>query len=155
MLTVEGPAVFMSQAYYRFKGGMTSAVLGICLQGMSTLPVTANLSVAQRRLGGSPDTEAAPSLELALNQTQLMWRAGEAGRQNVSLAIGGDTGQLSEVGILVSVVSSENADVDPQNSTSIVTALNPAQLTVGFALEPNQVGYSSVSAACSVPAKNQ
>ena len=32
-----------------------------------------------------------------------------------------------------------DAPLDPQNSTSIVTALSPAQLTVGFALEPNQV----------------
>ena len=106
---------------------------------MSTLPVTANLSVTQRRLGGSAGSAAAPSLALSLNQTQLMWRAGEAGRQNVTLAISGDTSQLSEVGILVSVASTDNADVDPQNSTSIVTALSPAQLTVGFALEPNQV----------------
>ena len=33
MLTVEGPAVFMSQPFYRFEAGMTSTVLGVCLQG--------------------------------------------------------------------------------------------------------------------------
>ncbi len=39
----------------------------------------------------------------------------------------------------MSIDGAENADVVPENSTSIVSALAAEQLTVGFALVPNQV----------------
>ena len=139
MLTVEGPALFMDKSYYQYGSGVSSVDVGIHLQGTNTLPVTANLTVQQRSLQGETTSlQPADNLDFWLEQSQLTWEAGEAGLKYARLQFGGNTTSLGSGGLLVSIDSAENADVEAENSTSILTALSSDSLIVGFALQPNQ-----------------
>jgi hypothetical protein len=85
-LTVEGPAVFMSQPYYSLAKGEVEVDLAVSLQGMNSLPVVANLSVSQRTLKGNTTLELSgvsqqgSGLSFQLNSSQLTWEAGDTGR---------------------------------------------------------------------------
>lgn len=147
ILTVEGPAVFMSQPYYRYSAGSVVVGMSARLQGMSTLPVAANLSVSQRSLSGDATVDEAPAMGLSLDRTQLQWEAGRSELRNFTLTIGGDASLMERGGVLVTIEGAENADVADHNDTSIVSALDPGQLTVGFGVVPNQVGRGSVPSA--------
>ena len=139
MLTVEGPALFMDKSYYRYASGVSSVDIGVHLQGTNTLPVTANLTVQQRSLQGETTSlKPADNLDFWLEQSQLTWEAGEAGLHFIRLRFGGNTTSLGTGGLLVSIEAAENADIEAENNTSILTALTSDSLIVGFALQPNQ-----------------
>ena len=138
-LTVEGPALSMDKPYYQFTSGVSSVDVVVHLQGTNTLPVTANLTVQQRSLQGETTSlQSDDNLDFWLEQSQLTWQAGEAGLQTVQLRFNGNTTSLGTGGLLVSIESAENADIEAENSTSILTALSSDSLIVGFALQPNQ-----------------
>lgn len=138
-LTVEGPALFMEQSYYEYAQGSSSVDVRVRLQGVNTLPVSANLTVQHRTL---PGTSATPTngdnLTFWLSPPQLVWEAEKPGLQIVQLKMSGDTGLFGSGGLLVSIDAAENADIQTENSTSILTALDDERLLVNFALQPNQ-----------------
>ena len=139
VLKVEGPALFMDKPYYQYASGMSSVDVGVHLQGTNTLPVTANLTVQQRSLQGETTSlKPADNLDFWLEQSQLTWEAGEAGLRFVRLRCGGNTTSLGTGGLLVSIDGAENADIEAENNTSILTTLSMDSLIVGFALQPNQ-----------------
>lgn len=141
-LTVEGPALFMERPYYQYTEGSTSVDIGICLQGNNTLPVIANLTVQQRILHGSDTLEGgSTNLDFWLDQSTIQWEAGKPGMQTVKLHVSGNMTSLASGGLLVEIMAAENADIEAQNSTSVLTALGNDSLIVGFALQPNQASY--------------
>ena len=138
-LRVEGPALYMDKPYYQYTDGVTSVDLGVRLQGLSTLPVVANLTVQQRSL--KPDaalSSSAERLEYWLDQLQLVWEDGKEGMQTVRLHVAGNLTTLASGGLLVAIDAAENADVQRENSTSIFSALPSDQLIVSFDLQPDQ-----------------
>lgn len=50
MLQVEGPSVSMETFYVDYVKGTATYTIGIILEGTSFLPVTASLSISQRRM---------------------------------------------------------------------------------------------------------
>lgn len=136
---MEGPALYMAQAYYGYTNSTTSVRIGVYLMGMSTLPVTANLTVVQRSMHGNvTSSDRNIDFDFWLEDLQLSWEAGETGWLSTLLHISGDTRPLASGGLLVAIDSAENADIDYQNSTSLISALGQDQLIVGFALHYNQ-----------------
>ncbi len=141
---MEGPALYMEKPYYQYADGDSSVEIGVNLQGTNNLPVTANLTVQQRSLQGEiTSLQPKDNLDFWLEQSLLTWEAGDAGLQTVRLQFSGNTTSLGSGGLLVSIDAAENADIEAENSTSILTALNIDSLTVGFALQPNQACSSS------------
>ena len=70
---------------------------------------------------------------------KVTWEAGETGVRNVTLYVTGNTAELAQGALLISIDAAVNADVDVQNNTAVVTALDAAELMIGFAVTPNQV----------------
>lgn len=130
----------MEEPYYKYTEGSTSVDIGVRLQGMNSLPASANLSVQQRTLKSS-QTLAGPTdnLDFWLEEPFLEWEPENPGLQTVKLHVSGNLTALSQGGLLVEIVAAENADIEDQNSTSMLTALSSDSLVVGFSLEPNQV----------------
>ena len=130
----------MAQPFYDYTEEMTTIELGVHLLGMSTIPVTANLTVTQRSLqGDSTSLDHSSGFEYWLDDSQLSWGAGGTGKRVALLHVGGNVQPLASGGLLVAIDTAENADINTQNSTSLVSALDQHQLIVGFALQDNQV----------------
>ena len=97
-------------------------------------------------MGADGSTLAAPApadVGAALANAVILWQVGINRTQNVTLRWPGARAaadvQRRPAALVVAVSSVSNADLPSQLNTTVVSDVPPANLTAGYALQPNQV----------------
>ena len=125
------------------------------LEGFSSLPVTADITLSQRHLEGE-ETSAEPLLHATLSQTYVEWDSFHQGVKGVTVQLErAQLEQLQSGALVVTLVNATNADVDKQRYFTIATQLPREDLTVSFELEPNQVFYRNEPVTIPVKTKSR
>lgn len=159
VVELEGPVVYMVTDYLIVN--KSQVTVEARLEGFSSLPVTADIALSQRHLRGE-ETSTKPLLHTTLSQTYVKWDSFHQGVKEVTVQLEStQIEQLQAGAIVITLVNATNADVDEKRSFSIATQLPREELTVSFALQPDQVFYrnepvtipvNAQSSALSVPA---
>lgn len=139
VVELEGPVVYMVTDYLTVNNSQVTVEAR--LEGFSSLPVTADIALSQRHLRGE-ETSTEPSLHATLSQSYVRWDSFHQGVKEVTVQLEStQIEQLQAGAIVITLVNATNADVDEKRSFSIATQLPREELTVSFALQPDQVFY--------------
>ena len=131
----------MAQPLYACSNDTQSVAFGLHLAGLSSLPVSAQLSVSQRHLSDGSTLESGP-IRYLLSSSMVSWAAGETGARNVTLTLTEGLNALGTGALVVTIVNATNADLGPGNVTSVVSAMRPSDLTTTFEVVANEVRIS-------------
>ncbi|KAK9825612.1 hypothetical protein WJX74_010253 [Apatococcus lobatus] len=141
LLSVEGPSVSMETFYIGYVEGVDMYSVSAVLEGSSFLPVTASLSISQRKLTSKGTVRNGVVVYQASPQ-QLRWDEGQQGLQNITITIT-DPGEdgLTQSALLLEITHVENADLVEHQSTSVITAAAEDDLIVSLTPVYNTVIY--------------
>lgn len=100
-----------------------------------------------------------PAAATLLSADEVFWMPGESGRRNVTLRLGAPDVSQPPGALLVMVGNVSNADLSVERSSTVISDIPAANLTIGFAINPNQVCLSwqppILLQACRVPRSAQ